>query len=58
MGERCAQQLLAVELFHVVLVEQVRRALDELVEAEWRGGWPALMRQVGDRAIHLANEEL
>lgn len=43
-GERRAEQLLAVELFHIVLVEQVRRALDELVEAEGRGGRPARTR--------------
>lgn len=53
-----AEQLVAVEFFHVVFVEQMWRALDELIEAEWRGGRPARTRQFGERAVHFPNEEL
>lgn len=53
-----AEQLVAVEFFHVVFVEQMGRALDELIEAEWRGGRPARTRQFGERAVHFPNEEL
>lgn len=56
--ERRAEELFAVESFHVVLVKQMRSALLEFLEARRRGGRPARSNQVGKCAIHLANEEL